>query len=83
MESNRLLGFARVALSVVRQVDRLLAGPSIEKARRAMIDAERRQNRRRTLEGLGSGAVAAAEFEIQEEFIDEIGGVQVPVTSHV
>lgn len=80
--ANQLLGIARIAMSVLKQADRLLAGPSIEKARRAVIDADRRHNLRTVLEELDSGVVAAAlELEIEHEFTDEIGGVQVSVTS--
>jgi hypothetical protein len=68
---NNLLGIARKAMSVVKQADRLLAGPSIEKARQAVIDAERRQTLRRVLDELE---------EIPDEFTHEIGGVQVPAT---
>ncbi|HYI44254.1 MAG TPA: hypothetical protein VE174_02165 [Actinomycetota bacterium] len=84
MESNGLRRFAGMALSVARQFDRLLAGPSIEKARRAVIDAERRQTLRRVLDDLDLGAVAAVpKLEIKEEFTDEFGGVQVSVTSPI
>ena len=82
MQEVRILGIARMAMSVIRQADRLLAGPSIEKARRAVIDADRRHNVRRALEELDSSAVAAApDLEIECEFTDEFGGVQVSVTS--